>query len=508
MKKSAEQQVEEQIYKEINRDLKEKSHVLRSDNLYFFKPALHIDTKTARTYISVPLPITKIVKGQPVLETETMVISKNDTFILNQENIESKGLFPINMPVLPFPSRWELSDINEFISSVHHVDDVVGLGEGKFNYDTYSNIKEALEYFLDFSYPEEYGLFTLWPMMGYIAPIFNAVPFINLTGFSGSGKSKVLAFLQQICFNSESTTNTSPAALYHAVEQNMSVILIDEGEKLTGIEKEPDLRLLLNACYKKGGSVMRWNPDAKKIERNYVFTSAAIGAINQLEPTLLSRCISRVMLKTTDKNRGNRDLTDQSYPWQDLRNRLYRFTFTAAEEIETIYLTGDFGDLRCRNLEKWKPLLSIAKYLDKYGGEGKVFEDIKKLAEEEQEEESSLTETEEITLNSLNEIVTIGGEYFIKEIKKKMESLLENEGNSKAIEHLSNKSIASILRKFGFRPGKRQGPGIPYRINKDQVEKLYKRYSLSLNPPTQSTQSTSFEANDKNDNVEEVQESV
>ena len=482
----------------------EKTKVLRSDNLYFFKPALHIDTQKARIYTSVPLPVAKMVKGQPVLDTQTMVVSRNDTFILDEEQLESKGLFPLNMPILPFPTRWELSDINDFIGSVESVESEHRERIEKYNICTFSTIKDMFDYFMDFSYSEEYGLFSLWIMMGYIFPIFNEVPFINLSGFKNSGKSKVISIFSQLCFNAESTMNISPAALYHSVEQNMSVILIDEGEKLTGIEKEPDLRLLLNACYKKGGSVARWNPDTKKIERNYVFTPAAIGAINPLEPTLLSRCINRNLLKTTNLEKGKRKVTERTYPWQEVRNRLYRFMFTAAEEIEEIYLTEDFGTLNCRNLEKWQPLLSIAKYLNNHGEE-KIYEEIRKLAEEEQEDESALTETEEITLHAINAVVSIGGEYFIKEIKAKMKAFLEEEGNAKAIEYLNNKTIASILKKFGFRSGKRKNTGIPYRINREQIEKLYKRYALPLTPSTLSTLPTPTEAKDISENVGEEQ---
>lgn len=462
---------------------------LNPEGLYYFKPALHIDSACGRIFVSIPIPFPKIIKGVPVLDTQTMVVSNNGTFMLNEDELISRGLFPTSLPILPFPPRWEMKDINEWSSSVDNVYHVLREEKKKNNYDMFNMMKDILEYFLDLATEEEYVLYPLWIIMGYVYSIFNAVPFVNLTGFRESGKSKLMAYFQQLCFNAESTNNTSPSAMFHIVEQNMSTILIDEAEKLTGIEKEPDLRLLLNACYKRGGAVTRWNPDSKRAERNYVFVPVAIAAINQLEPTLLSRSISRVMFKTIT-TKGSRDLTEQAYDWQGLRNRLYRFIFTASEEIEKTYLTESFEGLSCRNLEKWKPLLSIARYLDTCGGNGEIFKAIKKLSEEEQEDGDSLTETEEITLRAMDSVVTLGGEYFIKAIKQKMVVILEEEGNAKAIEHLSNKAIAAILRKFGFRAGKRQGPGIPYRINPDQIELLYKRYSLTRYLSTSNTQST------------------
>lgn len=488
-----ENKVEEQVLKHILKEEK-APHAISPDGLYYFKPALHIDPAHEHTYVSIPIAVPKIVKGVPHLDTETIVVYKNGRFPLTENELVSRGIFPINIPALTFPARWTLSDINDFTTAVETVETDDYDRSQNYNYDTYSIIKDTFDYFMDFPIVEEYGLYTVWSMMTCIYPIFHAVPFINLTGFSGSGKSKVIAIFQQLCFNAETTTSTSPAAMYHAVEQNMSTILIDEGEKLTGIEKDPDLRLLLNACYKKGGAVMRWNPDAKKIERNYVFAPCAIAAINPLEPTLLSRCISRVSLRTITK-KGNKDVTETSHPWQDIRNRLYRFIFSdAPQEIENIYLNEDFGNLKCRHLEKWKPLLSIAKYLDLHGGDGKVYPDIQKLAEEEQDEGSILTETEEIAIRSIDTLVQVGGEYYIKDIKKQMGVMLEAEGNSKALEFLSNKTIGSILRKFGFSSGKHKEHGVPYRINRGQIEKLYQRYALPPSSSSDSTVSTGSEA--------------
>lgn len=473
---------------------KNSVHAISPDGLYYFKPALHIDPAHGHTYVSVPLPVPKMVKGTPRVDTETMVVCRNGMFPLSEDALTAKGIFPLNIPSLPFPPRWDIADIHTFTNSVDSVDSEHTVGGGfSFDFDTFKTIYDVLEYYLDLPERTEYTLYSVWIMMGYIYPIFNAVPFINLTGFKESGKSKLMAFFQQLCFNAESTNNTSTAAMFHIVEQNMSTVLIDEAEKLTGIEKEPDLRLLLNACYKKGGSVTRWNPDTKKAERSYTYVPVAIAAINPLEPALHSRSVSRVMFKTvTDK--GSRDLTDQSYDWQSIRNRLYRFIFSGVEEIEIIYHTDNLSNLNCRNLEKWKPLLSIGRYLDNHGGEGRIFEDLRKLAEEEQEEGDSLTETEEIALRAVDKVVTIGGEYFIKEIKTHMSNILETEGNAKAIEFLSNKAIASILRKFGFHAGKRKNTGIPYRINPDQIETIYKRYGVTRYVGTPSTPSTPTEA--------------
>lgn len=488
--------LEKKIIREIDKEIKkEKERGINPEGLYYFYPALHIDPANNRIFVSVPLPVPRVIKGNPILDTQTIVVYRNGTFPLTEEEFTARAIFPRNIPSLPFPPRWEMSDILEFTSSVPSVPSVSSMRAGKNNnYDTYKDMYDILLYLFDFQNGAQYTLYALWAMMTYIYPIFNAIPYINLTGTPGSGKSKVIAFFQQVCFNAESTNNTSPAAIFHTVEQNKSTLLIDEAEKLTGIEREPELRLLLNACYKKGGAVTRWNPDTKKTERNYVYAPVVIAAINSIEPTLYQRCIGHVMLKTvTDK--GEIVLSDNTYNWQDIRNRLYRFIFSASEEIEKIYLTEKFEGLRARNLEKWAPVLSIARYLDSSQGNTKIFDEMMALAKDDTENTTFITETEEITLRALEKIVTIGGEYLIKDIKKEMKYILEEEGNNaKALDDLSNQTIASILKKFGFRPGKRQNQGIPYRINRDQIKAAFLRYNLAPALDTQGTQSTPLEA--------------
>jgi len=477
-----EQQLEKEVAKQIRRE--SKDDVISSEGLYFFKPALHIDHSHSRIFVSVPVPITRFAKGVPILDTQTLTVSNNDTFFLEKEALQSKGIFPINIPSLPFPSRWEMSDINSFISSVINVESVEGVGTKIYNYDTFCILKDGFDYFFDLPNPSDYYLFSVYVFMGYLLPIFNAVPFINLTGTKGCGKTKMLEFLSRVCFNAESSSNTSPSAMFRLIELNSSVILLDESEKLTGIEKDPDIRLLLNACYRRGGTVTRVNKDSHKPERFNVFTTAAIAAQNALEPTLLSRCISRVLIKTATK-KGRIEVTDTSFDWQDLRNRLYRFIFTGSERIAEIYNTYDFGNLNCRNLDLWRPILSIALYLDECKGSEEIYPILKTEAEEQEEEQEVLTHLETLTLDVLSEIVLIDDKYFSKDILAGIRVKADEDGTSSALEHVTSTTIASILRKFGFKSNHRErtGKGYPYRIVPEKIEDLKNRYNLIIVKP-------------------------
>ena len=500
---------EDKVLKEIGKEIKKESQAknLNPEGMYFFKPSLHIDTDKNLIFVSVPIAFPRIIKGKPILDTQVMTIKNNDAFILDENSITDKNIFPISMPDLPLPSRWENKDINLFLSELNVVS-VIGVRPAIFNFDTYNIIKNGFDHFIEFSSPIHSVLLSVFIMMGYLLPIFNAVPFINLTGTRGGGKTKTIEFLYQLCFNAESTSNTSPSALFRIIENNCSTILLDESEKLTGLEKDPDIRLLLNACYRKGGQVTRSNKDTHRTERFKVFADAVIAAQNDLEPTLLSRCISIVMIKTAS-DKGKLSIDDKSYDWQNIRNRLYRFIFNGSEDVEKIYRNQDFGKLNCRKLDIWKPLLSIALYLDSGTDKPYIYDTLKEMAENEEEEQNTLTYLEELTLNVLFEVVQVKDKYWSKHILSRIKTKASEEETLGLIEKVNSRTISSILRKFGFQSLKKErtGEGIPYRISPEQVIDIAKRYNASLQPLTPTTPTTQNEANQKSEekiNVDEL----
>lgn len=447
---------------------------------YFFKGALHIDPAAGRVFVAQPIPRPRIVKGKPVLDTDIFIISHNDSFFLRSEALEKRDLFPTSIPALSMPYRW--SACKNVRDDGDHVDPFSGYRQEDV-FSLHRDLVSMFDHFVSFDTSSQTGndghtssLLSVWVMMTYLYPIFNEIPFINLIGYRASGKSKVLSILEKLCFNAEATSNTSVAALFRLVEQNMSTVLIDEAEKLTGTEKEPELRLLLNTCYKKGGVVTRFNIETNKIEHFYTYAPVAIAAINQLEPTLASRSIPIVMNRTTGPQ-GNRRVTETSYPWQETRDRLYRFLFAEYKEIDTIYRSSDtWGNLRCRDLEKWQGLLTIARLVDERGGDH-VFDRLLTMAQEELQEEASLTDIEEGLVEALEEMVIADNYYLVRDIKGKVIERIVESGNSELAEEVTGRAIGAMLRKFGITQKEHCREGWAYRINAAMVKQIVSRYT-------------------------------
>ncbi len=61
---------------------------------------------------------------------------------------------------------------------------------------------------------------------------FPILPFLLVTGASGSGKTQLMKVMKRLCFKAQSTSSISPAGFYRAVHNNRGTLLVDEAEDL------------------------------------------------------------------------------------------------------------------------------------------------------------------------------------------------------------------------------------------------------------------------------------
>jgi len=62
--------------------------------------------------------------------------------------------------------------------------------------------------------------------------MFPILPFLLVTGESGSGKTQLLKVAKRLCFRAQSTSSISHAGFYRAVHNNRGTLIIDEAEDL------------------------------------------------------------------------------------------------------------------------------------------------------------------------------------------------------------------------------------------------------------------------------------
>jgi hypothetical protein len=199
-----------------------------------------------------------------------------------------------------------------------------------------------------------------------------------------------------------------------------------------------------------------------------------IANIRGLEDVLEDRCIPFILLRTTNREIGNREVKMQDPKWQAIRDHLYHLMLTSWKEVKDIYINiQNDTSLSDRNWELWKPILALTKWI---GVEG-LYEEIVQLALRKTEEKrvENVTETgEAILVTVLLEKVKTPGYYKVKDIRDLMAAKFDEEQK-----WLNTRWIGRALGRLGFKDKRRVGTGIEYRLTPEIVRSLASRLTLN-----------------------------
>lgn len=365
-------------------------------------------------------------------------------------------------------TRWSWSHVQAYLK-----------GDSPSPVEVFQRTRQLLEEYVDFRDEGTSDVLALWVMGTYLYPLFEAFPYIAIQGPKGSGKTKTLTLLEKMAFNARLASSLSPAALFRVVQATRGVLCVDEAERLSD-SRDPvasDLRLLLNAGYKRGSPAMRCEGDDYHVAEFEVYGPKVIASIRGLEDVLESRCIRINMLRTTGP-KGNRVVSEIGEDWAEARHRLYCFALQHFPGIREAYLRGDSANgLNNRQGELWRPLLALAAYLEEQGATG-LLQRIQEYAWQMagQAEEEGLDDERRALLLALYRLT--GGshcEVTPKEIKAAMADFLEDEGQA----GVKTVWIGYRMKEFGFRRQRRQRGSI-YQVTRTSVLDLMRRYGVEV----------------------------
>lgn len=338
--------------------------------------------------------------------------------------------------------------------------------------DVYDWLVEKLDKTIDFYNSNDRDVLAVWIIGTYFFPVFQAYPYLIISGSRGSGKTKVLDFLDCITFNSVKLANTSISAMFRIVDSNRCTVLIDEAETLRNGEESRDFGRILNAGYKSNANVLRTNPENLVVEEFNTYSPKAVASINRVDRVLGSRGIEINMIKTGDKKKGNSIIRRDEDGWGMLRDRLRVVYLDLAVRVNQIYRNDDeINQLSCRKNELWSPLLALSKVIG-----DDVFQKLKNIAlGVGDDDEPVIDEWDAHLLFGLSDLVGKGGgHFFVKEIKGYMTSRMEEDQGVK----VTSRWVGEALRRFGFADYSRTNSGYRYSIAKEKVSDLLGRYQL------------------------------
>lgn len=441
--------------------------ILESELQNAIHPAL--DYYDDKLFVGIPLSVE--VKSERGVRIVIITSDKEKTLVDDDVIILPNQSLPVRK-VARVPkktTRWDTKSIQEYLKA-----------EGKVALSlAFLEIQQALLKFVDFRNETDADVITLWIMGTYLFPIFDAFPYLYLVGVKRSGKTKTLLLIDKLAFNAILSSNISPSVLFRIVEATRCTLSLDESEQLADKNAKQELRELLNSGYKQGAPAYRNKKDKDgnfEFETFEIYSPKAIANINGLDNVLEDRSITVTMVRTNNPEKGNLAVTGTSENWNHLRALLYTFALDHAKEISEIYnFNPDVNALMNRQNELWRPLLSIAKLVDKeIPG---TFDHMREEALRRSQEVSGsdLEDFDSAVLLALRELIDNkeSKTFANKEIREKALDFLEDDQRL----YFTSRGVGAALKRFGI-PGKKIQGYWRYTVTQDTITELMKRYGI------------------------------
>lgn len=363
----------------------------------------------------------------------------------------------------------------------------------------FSTLVQNLRKYIIFPLNELYDIVALWIMHTYIYCIFRYVPYIWLNSTTaGCGKSTVLDVIYEYAFNSRTNVGSTPAATFRLVEQNGSVLILDEFENMTGEDKAL-LLTILKVGFKAGSKVTRCSTDNNFEPIEYsAFSPKIFAGITEIDDVLLTRCIKIDMKMAKDKsmlqefNNNNVDLKQES---AKIRNDLHIFGLKYVDKIYNLYNNKDLfsleKDYTPREKDLWKPLITIAKIVDKEintSSEESILRYSKILHEE--LEKVKYSEVKPRLLHFLDEYIKDRNDLIFKDWYPLSELFYDLKESGEFSDIKSNESLGKYLSGFGFEKEIKKIPSTSfsvrdkkktgYYLTKEKLAEVKKNYGMDM----------------------------
>lgn len=438
----------------------------------------------------LPKLVENVVGGKVIGKTQRrvpcLITSKKEFIEWTMRSEEDHNIIFSKIPS-DLPYRWKLELIKDFLEGK------APKVEGKL---LLNKITEQYKNYVFIMNEQWYKIQGLWDICTYLHPIFEALALIEQRGLPGTGKTKIMTISSYITFNGgQIMVNPSESTLFRWRDDVHGTLYIDEAEKLWKYNAatktyEGDTRTeLVNSSYTKEGTVPRIEKnEAGKFETKWYrpFGPTMLGSVNGLYGATETRAITRISVKSPNADaRGEKEPSeDKSLPvWEEIRDMCYRFSLENWNGIKKVYNELKDSKLKKRDLQIWKPILSLAKYIDE-----SLFLEIETFAKamSEQKIEDSVPDTsfDYLVLKALRDMIEFNSKSkIIDENNPLHKKVYVNDikirycGNISSSEGLHdrylNRNISMHLDKLGFKEfRKRDHQSSYFELDKEIFDKI------------------------------------
>ncbi|QXJ27815.1 Primase (primpol) - superfamily 3 helicase [Saccharolobus shibatae B12] len=326
-----------------------------------------VKRKVGKTEIEVPEKVVKIDKtfvnegGKIKVLTEEDLESLNDEY-LHVENLHVKvEMYPkLNLPT-------------EIIEDV------------KIS-DVYKEVLEFVRQRVDTLRLEDQVTITVWTIATYFAPVFKFFPYLApmKLGYN-SGGSQLLETLSYIVPRPAMISSPTPASVYRMQDDFQPTMLIDELRNNINKDTFNALYDILVAGYKRGVQIPRVGKDQDVMYFEPFGPKAIIDqSLITAQYDIASRCLFIRLIRNT-----NRISSYTIEKPQDLINKLHSVFLIYSPTVYSLYYNINSG-YTGRYDQVYRPLITIARLIDKEDESLRVEEQLKIVLNDSMEFSESL----------------------------------------------------------------------------------------------------------------------
>jgi len=362
--------------------------------------------------------------------------------------------------------------------------------------DVFKRICERIGHFIDLPQEHAPGIvatLALLSILTYCYQAWDAVPYLNIGGPLGSGKSRLFEILGRLAFRPLASSNMTAAALFRTLHAQGGTLLLDEAERLrqTQCPDVADLLSMLLAGYKRGGQASRLEALGEtgrfKLICFDVYGPKALACIAGLPPALASRCIVVTMFRAAPRSEKPRCRIDADPSgWQRLRDDLHALALESGPAwLDLTRRTDVCPTMGGRDFELWQPLLALASWIETHGARGLLgLLQEHALATIERGRDESIPDADETLLRIVADAVRAGDRLTPHEI---LEKALEAEP---AIFKLwQPRRVTARLKSYGIPAARKIGSRREFRdVTPELLRRIQESYGIDLDFPETDSQ--------------------
>ena len=439
----------------------------------------------------------KIIKHDPPIITinnkELIVREDGKKYYVSSANKELG--FSVELPEVPDSNcLWSGKGINSFIN-----------GNRPNPKDVFRCLIQVIDTFIDFnkSLADQRIMcefVTCWILSTWFLDAFNVIGYLWISGERGSGKTDLLGLLSQLSYLGQFITHTGTFASLRDMADCGAGLFFDDVEGLTyQNDKDLDKRALLLAGNRRGVAVSLKVPVPNHpwgIRLVNAFCPKAFSAIRLPDPILASRSICVPLVRSSDRKRVNIDPLDyEEWPCERraLLDDLWGLSLGNLSQISyQDKWIGKNAKLSGRNLQPWRPVLAIAKWLEENGIQG-IYQRMEELSIAYQNQriileypDLSLAVIQALVACAINAIkannaIERKGYFEVRtpDLVKEIKNIVLEQDLDIDPEKIQSRHVGRVLGRFRFEKMSRPG-GIGSRMWKINIQHLV-QLSLSYN---------------------------